>query len=104
MNKSFWRSRTGIITIFVTIAVSYFIVTEHRAHAIAFLPYLILLLCPLMHLFMHRGHGHHGSNSNNDSPQNKKMDSSGQAEEEAYRRGMEDGQRQAEQRSERKGK
>jgi hypothetical protein len=23
------------------------------------LPYLILLACPLMHLFMHRGHGHH---------------------------------------------
>jgi hypothetical protein len=24
-------------------------------------PYLILLLCPLMHVFMHRGHGGHGS-------------------------------------------
>lgn len=23
-------------------------------------PYLILLLCPLMHIFMHRGHGGHG--------------------------------------------
>jgi hypothetical protein len=23
------------------------------------LPYLILLACPLMHLFMHRGHGGH---------------------------------------------
>jgi hypothetical protein len=29
------------------------------------LPYLLLLACPLMHVFMHRGHGaghKHGSN------------------------------------------
>ncbi|CAG0979013.1 hypothetical protein MTYP_01651 [Methylophilaceae bacterium] len=31
--------------------------TEHRAHLLGILPYLILLACPLMHLFMHRGHG-----------------------------------------------
>ncbi len=33
--------------------------TEHRAHVLSFLPYLILLACPLMHLFMHHGHGGH---------------------------------------------
>jgi hypothetical protein len=33
------------------------LLTEHRAHTIAALPYLLLLACPLMHLFMHRGHG-----------------------------------------------
>lgn len=32
--------------------------TEHRAHLLGILPYLILLACPLMHLFMHHGHGH----------------------------------------------
>jgi len=35
---------------------------EHRAHlaeGLKFLPYLLLLACPLMHLFMHRGHGSH---------------------------------------------
>lgn len=26
-------------------------------------PYLFLLACPLMHLFMHRGHGGHDSSS-----------------------------------------
>ena len=31
--------------------------TEHRAHLLGILPYLILLACPLMHLFMHHDHG-----------------------------------------------
>lgn len=37
----------------------YFLWTEHQAHLMAALPYLVLLLCPLMHIFMHRGHGGH---------------------------------------------
>lgn len=32
---------------------------EHEAHLLGALPYLVLLLCPLMHLFMHRGHDRH---------------------------------------------
>lgn len=35
----------------------FFLWTEHQAHVWGALPYLILLLCPLMHFFMHRGHG-----------------------------------------------
>ncbi len=31
----------------------------HRAHLVEVLPFLILLACPLMHLFGHR-HGHDG--------------------------------------------
>lgn len=33
----------------------FFLLTEHRAHALGALPYLLLLACPLMHFF---GHGH----------------------------------------------
>jgi len=33
--------------------------TEHRAHVLGILPYLFLLACPLMHLFMHHDHGSH---------------------------------------------
>lgn len=33
---------------------------EHRAHLLGWLPLLILLACPLMHLFMHGSHGGHG--------------------------------------------
>lgn len=36
---------------------AFFLFTEHRAHLFGALPYLLLLSCPLMHLFMHRGHG-----------------------------------------------
>lgn len=35
----------------------FFLFTEHRAHALGMLPYLLLFACPLMHLFMHHGHG-----------------------------------------------
>ena len=41
---------------------SFLLITEHRGHLseLAFyLPFLLLLACPLMHLFMHGGHGGH---------------------------------------------
>ena len=38
---------------------AFFLWTEHRAHLLGILPYLLLAACPLMHLF-HHGHGHHG--------------------------------------------
>jgi hypothetical protein len=31
--------------------------TEHRAHVLGALPFLLLLACPLLHLFHHGGHG-----------------------------------------------
>jgi hypothetical protein len=42
--------------------------TEHRAHVLGALIYLPLLLCPLMHLFMHRGHGGHGHHGSGSKP------------------------------------
>lgn len=42
---------------------AFFLLAEHRAHLLGFLPWLILLACPLMHLFMHGGHGHGGHGS-----------------------------------------
>ncbi|MDT3668892.1 MAG: DUF2933 domain-containing protein [Aromatoleum sp.] len=44
--------------------------TEHRAHLLGVLPWLLLLACPLMHLVMHGGHGHHhghGSSASKDT-------------------------------------
>ena len=42
---------------FVAIAL-YFLITEHRAHVVQLLPFVLLLACPLLHMF--HGHGGHG--------------------------------------------
>lgn len=47
-----------VLLAFLAIA-GFFLLSEHRAHVFGFLPYLFLLACPLMHVFMHGGH-HHG--------------------------------------------
>lgn len=43
------------------VVAGFFLFTEHRAHVLGVLPYLFLLACPFMHLFMHHGHRNHGS-------------------------------------------
>lgn len=40
-----------------------YLIVEHRPHLLGWIPYLIILACPLMHLFMHRGHHGHGDRS-----------------------------------------
>ena len=57
----FWGSRISIGLIVMGGVAAYFLFAEHRAHLFGALPYLLLLACPLMHVFMHRGHGSHGS-------------------------------------------
>jgi hypothetical protein len=47
----------------------YFLLMEHRAHLsgwLRWLPWLLLLACPLMHIFGH-GHGGHGGHRHEDS-------------------------------------
>ncbi|MDQ0506214.1 DUF2933 domain-containing protein [Xanthobacter agilis] len=58
-HRSFWRSPGGIVAIGFLLAVAFLLFSEHRAHALGYLPFLLLLACPLMHMFMHHGHGHH---------------------------------------------
>jgi Protein of unknown function (DUF2933) len=53
----FWTSTRGMAALALIAAVSYFLFVEHRQHLLPALPYLILLSCPLMHIFMHRAHG-----------------------------------------------
>jgi hypothetical protein len=43
--------------------IGYFLITEHQAHIVQFLPYLLLLACPLMHIFMHSEHESHSDDS-----------------------------------------
>ena len=45
--------------IFLAIAV-FLLTTEHRAHILGAVPYLLVLLCPIVHLLMPGRHGRHG--------------------------------------------
>lgn len=46
----------------------FFLWTEHRAHLLGFLPYLLVAACPLMHLFHHGGHSGHGGHQHGPAP------------------------------------
>ena len=59
--KAFWGSRYSIGLLVLGAIALYFLLTEHRAHFFFALPFLLLLACPLMHIFMHHDHGGHGS-------------------------------------------
>lgn len=86
----YWNSLHGFATILLIGAALYFLFVEHGAHVFPFLPYLIILLCPLMHLFMHKGHGHgHGDGESGHGEHNH------QDAEQAYRRGLEEGRKEA---------
>ena len=62
---SFWRSPAGWVFLgFATVA-AFFLVAEHRAHVLGALPFLLLGLCVVMHLFGHGGHGSHGASDAN---------------------------------------
>ncbi|HXH04352.1 MAG TPA: DUF2933 domain-containing protein [Candidatus Competibacteraceae bacterium] len=52
---------------FLAIA-GFFLITEHRAHLLGWLPFLLLLACPLLHLLMHGGHGGHTHEGQENGP------------------------------------
>ncbi len=58
--SGFLRSRAGVAFIVFLAIATFYLVTEHTAHVFGLLPYALLLLCPIMHLFMHGSHGGHG--------------------------------------------
>ena len=64
-------SKAKLVLVGFLIVVAYFLATEHRAHlvgALYYLPFLLLLACPLMHIFMHSGHsGHVAENQRDDN-------------------------------------
>jgi hypothetical protein len=53
----FWRSRYALGLLVFGAVAAYFLLSEHRAHFFGALPFLLLLACPLVHMFMHGGHG-----------------------------------------------
>ena len=57
---AFWGSRYSLGLLVLGGVGLFFLLSEHRAHVLSALPLLLILACPLMHLFMHQGHGGHG--------------------------------------------
>jgi hypothetical protein len=62
---SFLKSKTGVAMVAFLAIAAFYLITEHTAHVFGLLPYGLLFLCPLLHLFMHSGHGDHGGHSDN---------------------------------------
>jgi len=59
---------TKLALLSVAAIVAFFVLREHWSHALGLAPYLLLLLCPLMHLFGHgRHHGRHGGQHDHES-------------------------------------
>jgi hypothetical protein len=69
-NGGFFSSAVNIALIGFLAIGGYFLITEHRAHVatvIPYLPFLLILACPLLHIFGHGGHEGSG-NSRDGSP------------------------------------
>ncbi len=66
---SFWTTRYAVGLLVIGAVAAYFLLTEHLAHVVGALPFLLLLACPLMHVFMHHGHHHDGGGNGSDAGQ-----------------------------------
>ena len=53
------QSRSRVVLLAFLAIGGFFLITEHAAHLFGVLPYLLVFLCPVLHL-LHGGHGGHG--------------------------------------------
>ena len=68
-DRAVWASRAKVAFGIFALVGAFFLVAEHRAHVLPFLPWLLLAACPLMHIFMHGGHGHGQGHTHGDAKQ-----------------------------------
>jgi hypothetical protein len=85
-NDGAMKFKANIALIIFLLIGAYFLIAEHRAHLTGWLsswgvsywwPYVFLLACPLIHLFMHGGHGHGGHGSSDASNETTKENEDG---------------------------
>ena len=74
---SFWTSRAFLACAAFLVIAGVLLWTEHLAHALGYLPFLLILACPLMHIFMHGGHGGHGGHAHQPSTDRERGQSNG---------------------------
>ena len=65
-----FSGRWKVAACMVGVIVAFYVLREHWGHVLGYAPYLILLACPFMHIFMHHGHGH-GQHSGGEPPEKK---------------------------------
>ncbi len=66
-----WRKKANLALAVFFVIGGYFLIIEHRAHVIHWLPWLLILCCVSMHLFMHGSHGS-GHDDDHDRPEGSK--------------------------------
>lgn len=68
-----WTNRIALL--FILAIVAFYLVTEHRAHLVAYSGTILFVIFILLHLFMHRGGhggcGSHGKQGREDTDQNE---------------------------------
>lgn len=69
MNNTFSK-KTWIVIAIIGVFGLIFLLRTHTSHMLSVIPYLILLLCPFLHIFMHRNHGNHAGHGSADNHPN----------------------------------
>jgi NADH:ubiquinone oxidoreductase subunit B-like Fe-S oxidoreductase len=59
------RRPATIAMLMVVLIVAFYLLREHWGHVSGLWPYLLLMACPLMHMF--HGHGGHGDHARHES-------------------------------------
>ena len=74
-----WLKSRANITLLVFLGIGgYFLLTEHWAHVIQALPYLLVLGCVVMHVFMHGNPAHGGHSDDQEHRFQSRGDKDGQ--------------------------
>lgn len=57
--SGYWSSLHDMATLLLIGLALHFIFVDHYAQILPHLPFLIILMCPWMHLFMYKSNGEH---------------------------------------------
>ena len=72
------RRPLTVAVIMLALIGAFYLLREHWGHVAGYWPYLLLLACPVMHLFHGHGHGHHhGSHAGHDKPADQQAPKNG---------------------------
>jgi hypothetical protein len=66
-----WSPSGLVLLAFLAIA-AFFLFTEHWAHVLGALPYVLVFLCPVLHLLLHGWHQHDHTDHTAQQPQSPK--------------------------------